>query len=1577
MAVGKLEIKGENSQSLSVVDANRHKLFNLKNDTTLILNNLKIKNAYSEINGAVLNLIEGSVASVNNVEFTTNSVNSGNNNASGGVIYNKGIIKGLTGSFNNNTLQGGYSVIGGAITNETNGIIEDDATGYAINATFIKNNNHGNNRIYGGAIYNLGNIGNIKGIFDGNYNASKFEDTGGGAIYNEGTIRNITGSFKNNYGNSVCSAGGGNDSYGGAIDNDGKIGIITADFSENYTISNRNAWKGTSDSNIAASYGGAISNWKEIEGIEGNFVKNSAQLVDSNNYALGGAISNQGTIGYIKGNFKENYVKANKGKVRGGAIENDGTIGDIEGNFSENSLTSGTSAKGGGISNVAATIRNIKGDFTGNTTTAETFVEGGVIYNLEATIGSITGDFKNNISTANTNALGGEIYNDGTIDNINGDFSGNTLTAQISINGGVIDNWGTIKSITGTISGNTSTAGKSNYGTILLNGGIITELDASFENNISISKTAHTNGLLANDNEATIGNITGDFVGNSLTAETAAVGGGITNSGTIGIVGENGIITGGIQGNFSGNTLTAGTYAYGGGIYNSGTIGNITGNFIDNTLTAGTYIRGGGITNSSTIGNITGDFSNNTLNANTYALGGGIYNRGTIGDIDGNFTNNNVKTTSETQLTFGGAVYSDGTDMTFVANNKTNKFSANTTEDSRGKLNNAIFVRTNRISGGKETFYAPTITLKSINHGNFIVNDTIDGGEINSDYTAIERNHRYNLAVTGDSTGHIVLNNEVQNANATLDNTTLKLGVTDAENHTSDVFATSALTANSGVIDTKDGIYTNYNIKKLDSSDVVRYGIDMVLSKDEQKADTFTLTEGGSGTIYLSSINVTNNAGADEEYTIQIIKTQEGQNAPQLAYDESKVLTNGVQAHMDNQMILGDDFGLATTATTNDSIRIRGLKDVLAEWLEYIPAAGEEKVFDFLDNSGYVLSRDVTALNGDTLTINGSGNTLDINHKNAFSEIGETQKVKISDLTLSNVDTLTNNGTAEFDKVNLETPKLTNNGTLTAKEGTLDTLSLANTGTFNVAGGEVILGASTNDGNITLDTAKLTLNGDLTSTGRGTLNLTKIEPVEISHLIANQDIFSTNSVLNLANVSNFANNSLAMTGGALNLARLGINDNLRFNSITMQGGEINITSVDVDMAAEKMGQISAGSHGDMSGTVNVNNLNILSASDKELIRIKFADDTFAQSVEYHGKDKIETPIYNYAIDYEKDSGEFHFVRGAGGSGNKAEAFNPSVLTAPVAAQAGAYSAINNSLDYAFEHLDAFSLLPSNQRRAALQRQSISAVGKSSGDTAYADGKTGWIKPYAMYESVDLKNGPEPDVTSYGTLIGLDGSLQEMTNGWERVTTLYAGYNGSKISYDDIDTYQNGGVLGITETLYKGNFSTAFTATAGASEGRADTTYGHENFTSLLAGIANKTGYNFEFEEGKYIIQPIMLTSYSFANTLDYTNAAGVKVDSNPLHVFQLHPQVKFIINPDGGWQSYAKAGMVWNLMDKTKFTADDARLPEMSIKPYAEYGIGMQKHWAEKYSAWGEFLGRSGGRDGIAVSAGFRWDFGK
>ena len=353
-----------------------------------------------------------------------------------------------------------------------------------------------------------------------------------------------------------------------------------------------------------------------------------------------------------------------------------------------------------------------------------------------------------------------------------------------------------------------------------------------------------------------------------------------------------------------------------------------------------------------------------------------------------------------------------------------------------------------------------------------------------------------------------------------------------------------------------------------------------------------------------------------------------------------------------------------------------------------------------------------------------------------------------------------------------------------------------------------------------------------------------------------------------------------------------------------------------------------------------------------------------------------SPIYKYNVGYDNTTGNFDFARfNSGGYGD----LNPAIMAAPVAAQLGGYLNQLQSYDEAFHNMDMYMLMTKEQRQALKMKNRYAAAdGGLLYDSTIArqERAEGWFRPYATFVKVGLRNGPKVENTAYGTYMGGDSQLYDLGHGWDGMWGLYVGYNGSHQSYDGVSIYQNGGTLGAVGMAYKGNFFTGLTINAGASVAEASTMFGSDDFTMLMAGIASKTGYNWELANGKFIIQPSMLMSYSFVNTFDTHNSAGVKLDSDPLHAIQLQPELKFIGNLKNGWQPYASVAMVWNIMDDTKFKANNVSLPELSVKPYVKYGVGLRKTWGERFTGFFQTYLTNGGRNGVGLQAGFTWTIG-
>ena len=486
------------------------------------------------------------------------------------------------------------------------------------------------------------------------------------------------------------------------------------------------------------------------------------------------------------------------------------------------------------------------------------------------------------------------------------------------------------------------------------------------------------------------------------------------------------------------------------------------------------------------------------------------------------------------------------------------------------------------------------------------------------------------------------------------------------------------------------------------------------------------------------------------------------------------------------------------------------------------------------------------------------------------------------------------------------------------------------------------------------------------------------------------------------NEVNLYNGTLAL--GSYNSSNGNFDNTVNFNvyggNVSLVDGNIRNTNlgnltlhndlnlgVDVNFEQKTMDTITVDSFSANGKNINITNVNILAPTTEETFSISplgtFTDEnvrTFvANAIKYSAGEIAYSPIFKYNATYDPDTAMLNFTQCHGS--NASDRFNPAILSSSVGAQLGSYLTQLNIYDQAFSNMDMLMLMTKEQRismkyankYASLQGADNGGVITFSPNQIPEKQKGLWLRPFTTFEKVGLKNGPDVKNIGYGSLFGGDSDLIELKHGWDMTYSFYGGYNGSNQNYNGVSIYQNGGTLGTGANWYKGNFFTGLTANVSANVGEASSMYGNEAFTTLATGIASKTGYNWELINGKFIIQPSFLMSYTFANTFDYTNAAGVKISSDPLHAIQLAPGLKFIGNLKNGWQPYVGLQMVWNLIDKSKFYANNVNLPDMSVDPYFQYGLGIQKRVGERFTGFGQAMIKNGGRNGITLQFGFRW----
>ena len=1228
-------------------------------------------------------------------------------------------------------------------------------------------------------------------------------------------------------------------------------------------------------------------------------------------------------------NFVGQKISGGNNQVAGALYNTgkDAKIGVIKGDFIENGIIA-DAVEGGAIANYSgASINEIDGNFVGNYvySTDVNRAYGGAIENDDSsTIGTINGNFignyalKEKYKSGMIDTLGGAIANFGTINNLNGDFIGNyTKTNTLndgSNTGGAIGNLGNIGSINGNFINNYALNGNLSKAGAIYNSGSIGNITGDFIGNYVKSSSSYGGAIY---NLSTINNITGDFIGNYVQGTGAAYGGAIFNSSSIA----------NLTGDFIGNSITSNGYSYGGAIFSSGSISGIVGDFIGNSSVSTNSAYGAAVLNNKgTIGSITGDFiaNYNTGKGSGSSYGAAIFNsQGTIGDINGDFIGN--YSLSETGSARGGAIYNNSGSLGNITGDFINNYSSTTSS---------------AVGGGAIYNWS---SVGDIN-GNFIGNysaateNEAKGGAIYNNYSGniaslkgdfIENYASgYNLAMGGA----IYNNYESYYSSGGVFNTITGNFV--------DNYATATGPSYGGAIATVSNINGQYD--DIDPANVVVVSKLVVLNVDTGERKCV--------------------------YSARLTNSNDPINFDNLS---ATVKENGYKIRVEN---IGSQYANSETWSEIDKLLSSGL------------------YFD-TDPESIFTKDDLVQITGGIVNSSFVGNYA--KSEIADAKGGAIYAAKNVRLTAKDGYTSVISGNYVEDK-NGKRPEaiyMDNSATLT--------INAQNKGSFVID--DQING---NDGYIVNiegdDTGVVYLNNNIKAEAAPVPNSS--DETQESASVNNPSVYVSlsNITLNLGRDNVLDNNNLTLNSGTINMLnnKAGVS---ALNTFTLVGNTNMVA--DVDLANKTMDRFTANNYGQHFGKLNVVGMNMLSDAPegRDVTDIYFAQIGLKDNV-VNGVNETPTgyqttaytPIYKYHVMYDNrdDGGHFLFTKGdnlfnvGGGitnTGNPSDAFNPSVLASPVASQAGAYSTQLQTFNYAFNHSDSFMNIPYLERISMKyeNQYALASTGNATDVGVYSPIYTKhnnagiWVKPYASFESIPLKNGPKVSNITYGTLIGFDGELKRVKRGYERVLSGYVGYNGASQRYSGVDSTQNGGLIGGTMTFYKGNFFNATTLSVGASVANNTNMYGKEDMTMLIAGIGNKTGYNLEFKEGRFIIQPSLLLSYTFVNTFDYTNSAGVRIDSDPLNAIQISPGVKFIGNLPHGWQPYIGVNMVWNILGESKVRANNVMLPEMSIKPYVQYGVGVQKVCKDRFTAYGQAMITNGGRNGISLTGGFRWALGK
>ncbi len=1119
----------------------------------------------------------------------------------------------------------------------------------------------------------------------------------------------------------------------------------------------------------------------------------------------------------------------------------------------------------------------------------------------------------------------------------NTDISTNPATTTIDLtthyisgsnNTAIFNNAGTFSISNGIIKNAKAT---STAGGVVYNTGTLDITDVDFLNNQSVSRSSGaicnlknltvTGSTFTDNSAATFGGAIFNFTGGTaniadsiFTRNSAGtgLGGAIDNAETL-------TITGG--------TFTSNTAGNGGAIFNSvGTAASITDSKFTGNNVTGTG-GGGAICNDGTLSSLRDSFTSNTA-----YNGGAIYNSsvGTLTITDGAFTSNSAYN--------GGAIYNAR----------------------QATLSNVTFTNNSATSGEGGAIRNSVGTL-TITGGNYDSNSAKNGGAIYNTNTGT-------ITLTGGPLSNVMFTNNsatewggaINNyGTATLtDSTFSKNSAQYAGAIYNDAQILSIIRGSFSENSATDWYGTIYNGGTLNLTD-------STFSKNSAQYIS-AISNGSGGILTINGGSFSENTSTDWYGAIYNDGTA---NLTDTTFLKNTALGAGAIYNGGTATITDSTFTGNSATTSGGAIYNYGTLNIKA-------TAGNATTFNTTSDTIYLDSGTVNLDAVGTGKITFSGAIDSFSNSNAINVNSSPTSTGTIDFNNNVTNSAINivGGTANFgENISLANDKLTISG------GTSNFINqnLNTSNNITLTGGTMNLNAGNGGSSYILD--------KIVGSASGTININKTVgtnptdgTVNVNNSITGGTAINLYSgTMALSNESYINGNNFGVYGGTLNTQNGSIGT-MALNNFAVGGAGGNWL-MNVDLANKIGDKITSTNPATGAGSLNISGINLLSDANFLNTAITVADTNTKGNVS-NSVSSVNGALFKYGVSYDGSgsNGVLNFVK---------TGVSPNAITSDVS-QTSTFL-LQTAIDRQFfGNVDAFMSFPLATRESTIC--CALAHDPNSGYTGGACPLSGngtfspiyscdlnkglWVKDFVSFENIPLQNGPNVSTIEYGTLIGADAPLRHLGHGIAGNTSAYVGYLGSNQNYDNVGVSQNGALVGLAENMvYKNTFLTLM-ASVGSSLGNAVTPWGTDHFSSLFAGCAAKGGYNFEFKDGEYILQPNLMLAYTFTNTPEYTTASGLNMSSKPLNAMQIAPGVRFIKNlREEKGQIYLVANFIYNVMDKTNFTANDVQLPQLSIAPYIEYGIGYQRVWKDRLTGFFQTLLRGGGRNGVAFQFGLRW----
>ncbi len=359
---------------------------------------------------------------------------------------------------------------------------------------------------------------------------------------------------------------------------------------------------------------------------------------------------------------------------------------------------------------------------------------------------------------------------------------------------------------------------------------------------------------------------------------------------------------------------------------------------------------------------------------------------------------------------------------------------------------------------------------------------------------------------------------------------------------------------------------------------------------------------------------------------------------------------------------------------------------------------------------------------------------------------------------------------------------------------------------------------------------------------------------------------------------------------------------------------------------------------------------VLTNSEVKLNPIAFEDSpertALAEAIK-HNSQTIATPIFNYTTDYDSDSGLISVNKKQG-----KDQVNPYIYSSAATAYTTAVIAGKTS-EMAMENVNS----PEN----------------ISDESAHETHNNAWFKTMAFNDNVAFKSFDTVESRTF-TLAGGYNTDKLCLGKYDGSFGVYAGYVGGKQKFTDNRIEQEGGFIGLTSEITRGNAFFLSTINGGILKNEDENMYGTDKFDTRWFGLGLKGGYNYALRNS-WALQLNVYAGYTYVKSEDYTSKLGIKINRDSLNLLEIDPGFKLSTQFGKDWTGFIQGKYIAYINDGGATRANEFALPDMDIRNHFEYGFGIGRSFVNDLSVTAVINRRDGSHPGWNGSIEFDYRF--